>query len=729
MKTHISTLLTDLRKLKTRLLLVLFAITLALVVVNLVFVNINSTEDQIYTQTSSDLRVLSQEISQSAAGAIAGSNQAFERLSASSDAFDAAWTLINQGADAQVDSGIGIRTRLAGRESDINNISPLAQPLWNQVRANSALVLANRGQIENLHQIARTASSTVPQLQRNYDELVNRLLDNNESLSTIAVAQRQTWLSERIALNLNRIVAGDDQAQAALEQFQRDIRLFSSNHDALLRGDASIGVNRIDQPAARQALLQISALFSAIEEQATVIIDAAPQIFRASDAVDAIVRDSALLLNEATALYQSFTLSRGDHLASPLVGYVLLLVILVLITLYGTEMIRQSRTAEKTAEEVNRRNNTAVLSLLEEISELAEGDLTVEATVSEDFTGAIADSINYAVGQLRELVSAINEVTIQVTQSTKSSAGTARHLLDASEKQTRTITSVTESVREMEKNINRVSDNAMKSLDVARNSVEIASGGAEVVKNTIQGMDTIRDQIQKTSQRIKRLGESSQEIGSFVSLINDIADHTNTLSLNAAIQAAMAGDAGKGFGVVADEVHALAERSTDATRKIESLVRVIQRDISEAVYSMEKTTAEVVQGTRLAQGAGAALDDIERVSKELAALVAEITEAARSQSTTASEITGSMEKIQQITTETSAGTKATSRFITDLAELTNRLHSAVSGFSLSRTEQRALHADSELSGSAERASAVLAYPDRAKDGSNRDFNVRGAVTA
>ena len=357
------------------------------------------------------------------------------------------------------------------------------------------------------------------------------------------------------------------------------------------------------------------------------------------------------------------------------------------MSLHGVALLRDSRIAERKAGEENQKKNAAVLSLLEEISDLAKGDLTVEATVSEDFTGAIADSINYAVGQLRELVSAIIDVSMQVTEATRSSESTARHLSDASGRQTSNIMTVTESIRAMEKKINYVSDNAMQSLEVARNSVQIASGGADVVKSTIHGMNTIREQIHETSKRIKRLGESSQEIGGFVSLINNIADHTNTLSLNAAIQAAMAGDAGKGFGVVADEVHALAERSTDATRQIESLVRMIQRDINEAVSSMELTTAEVVKGTRLAQDAGSALDDIQKVSRELAALVEEITQAAQSQSYTAAQITGSMEIIQQITTETSSGAQTASEFIFNLGKLTDRLHKAVAGFSLS-TDKR-----------------------------------------
>jgi len=275
-----------------------------------------------------------------------------------------------------------------------------------------------------------------------------------------------------------------------------------------------------------------------------------------------------------------------------------------------------------------------------------------------------------------------------VTASTEASKQTVESLSESSKRQTESINSVHASIREIGDGIEQVNENAQKTLDVANKSVETAVGGAAVVKDSIAGMDTIRDQIQDTAKRIKRLGESSQEIGGFVSLINDIAEHTNTLSLNAAIQAAMAGDAGKGFAVVADEVHELAERSADATRQIESLVKVIQGDIKEAVQSMEQTTSEVVAGTKLAQHAGAALDDIQRVSKELQELVDSINEASSNQAKAASEIKGFMDVIQEMTSNTTSGIEATSEFMANLGSLTERLQNAVSGFSLDTGKTR-----------------------------------------
>src|SRR4051812_38903341 len=307
------------------------------------------------------------------------------------------------------------------------------------------------------------------------------------------------------------------------------------------------------------------------------------------------------------------------------------------------------------------RNQQAILRLLDELAPLADGDLTVQATVTEDITGTIADSINYAIGVLRDLVSTINQSAIQLDGATRQTQALSAHLAKASSAQSKQIAGATESAGTMASSTEAISGNSERAADVARHSVDVAHKGGDAVRRTIDGMNTIRETIQETSKRIKRLGESSQEIGNIVELINDIAEQTNILALNAAIQASMAGDAGRGFAVVADEVQRLAERSSSATKQIETLVRAIQNDTNEAVISMEQTTAEVVRGARLAQDAGVALEEIEGVSKILAALVESITNASQQQAALGQQISSTMMVIQQTTTQTTSGTAATAR--------------------------------------------------------------------
>lgn len=330
----------------------------------------------------------------------------------------------------------------------------------------------------------------------------------------------------------------------------------------------------------------------------------------------------------------------------------------------------------------NRHNQDAILQLLDEMGDLADGDLTVTATVTEDITGAIADSVNYTIDALRDLVENINSTTVHVASAAQETQATALHLTDASAHQTQQITDVSTAISEMAGSIEQVSQNASQSSDVAQQSVQLAAQGSEAVKNAITGMDTIREHIQETSKRIKRLGESSQEIGDIVELINDIAEQTNILSLNAAIQATMAGEAGRGFAVVADEVQRLAERSSNATKQIDALVRTIQSDTNEAINSMEKSTSGVVSGAKLSQDAGTSLEQIEAVSHQLAELINNISAAAKQQAQAAVSTSDSMNVIQEIAIQTSTGTNESAASIGRLLDLTDELRKSVSGFTL-----------------------------------------------
>jgi len=532
-------------------------------------------------------------------------------------------------------------------------------------------------------QRAATISQQMPLLNSSMEQVVNILQQRNGSSEQMLGTSRQMLSADRIIRRVQEVLQGGDNAQSAADGLSRDAQLYGSVLKGLIEGNPDSGVRPISDANARKILTEMDASWTKLADPVAKLSAAAANIADVKRAGNQASLDSQTVLLRANDLSDQIgklPLRRlfpnvwwGLFGAIAAVAFALLLVIALVTD-------QRKRFAQST--ELNQRNQEAIMRLLDEMGSLAEGDLTVKTTVSEDITGAIADSVNYAIDELRSLVTTINETSEQVSSSAQETQTTARHLANAAEQQAQQITSATSAINQIVSSMDVVSKDSAESADVAERSVKIASRGAEVVRETISGMDSIRDQIQETSKRIKRLGESSQEIGSIVELINDIAEQTNILALNAAIQAASAGEAGRGFAVVADEVQRLAERSTSATKRIETLVQTIQSDTNEAVNSMEQTTAEVVAGARLAEDAGSALGDIERVSHDLSALIQNISTAAREQSAAATDISVSMNAIQEITSQTSQGASQTADSIGTLAQLASDLRRSVAHFKL-----------------------------------------------
>ncbi|MEN9465531.1 MAG: hypothetical protein RL217_1712 [Pseudomonadota bacterium] len=656
------------------LLIVFLAVFIGITVV----VNSLSNRDEQYLEHVGELRVLSQELAKNAVEAAGGKKEAFAELKAARDNFEKRWAVLSQG-----DSESGLSP--AQFES-----MEKVQGLWNKARTNADQISRTQNTILSLHEVAATLSETIPQLQVEYDEIVEILLDSGAPADQVAVAQRQSWLAERIVRSVNKVLAGGEDAVMAADAFGRDTSLFGRVLNGMISGNVAMNITKVHNQEAVYALSEVSELFEFVSGSVDEILETSPELFQVREASDAIFSDSRAMLQLLSTLTDDIQGGSTVRAFYQLIGYVSALLAVVVIALFGMGSYRDTRRDLEESADKNEQNQMAILRLLDEIADLADGDLTASATVTEDFTGAIADSINYAIDQMRGLVSAINDTAVQVSSAAQETQATAMHLAEASEHQAQEIAGASAAINEMAVSIDQVSANASESSAVAERSVAIANKGAEVVQATISGMDNIREQIQETSKRIKRLGESSQEIGDIISLITDIADQTNILSLNAAIQASMAGDAGRGFAVVADEVQRLAERSAAATKQIEALVKTIQNDTNEAVISMEQTTTEVVRGARLAQDAGVALEEIENVSKSLAELIQNISNAARQQASSAGHISNTMNVIQEITSQTSAGTTATARSIGNLAEMANQLRESVAGFKLPEAELASL---------------------------------------
>lgn len=368
-----------------------------------------------------------------------------------------------------------------------------------------------------------------------------------------------------------------------------------------------------------------------------------------------------------------------ERLLQALVTGALILALSMIVAHLRAGDFRRAATLQA---EQNEQNQQAILRLLDELSSLADGNLTVHATVTDDITGAIADSINYAIGALRDLVATVNNSSILVDAAAKQTEAASQHLVRASETQTKHAAAASESIGQVVSAIEEVSGNAERCSDVAHHSVDVAHKGGEAVRRTIDGMNTIRETIQDTSKRIKRLGESSQEIGNIVALIEEIAEQTNILALNASIEASRAGEAGRGFAVVADEVQKLAERSSNATKQIEVLVSTIQSDTNEAVVAMERSTTDVVGGSLLAQNAGAALVEIEQVSHQIASLVQNISTSSKGQTEVVARIASNITVLREISSKALEYTASTLSAISKLSQLASELRKTVSGFVL-----------------------------------------------
>ena len=623
-----------------------------------------ASSERVASASLSQIRGLSESIAKNALAAADGQLAAFPALADQKTQFDRQLAVAQQaGGSVELKNAIG---RIASQ--------------WSTASVQVDVVVAGRESLSYVKDISSDFAINMSAIQQQNNEIVAEMLRLGLPANQVALAQRQNLLTERMSRTVDRIVEVGG-AQNLSDNLTRDSQTFVRVLAGLKSGDRDLLLTAVANPGVQTNLAQVEELFRNVASQINEMQARSEDIANVRQAATAIyvsVSDFTPAINQAEAAMAASPLD----ITSPLVGVLSASAAFIVIFLISMLIYKEANQNVSETEVQNEQNQAAILQLLDELADLADGDLRVQATVTESFTGAIADSINFSIDQLRSLVSQINETSGAVSSAADQTQNSVNQLSEAARRQAEEIAQVSEAVNGMAVSIDQVSYNAAESSSVAERSVEIANKGASVVQNTIDGMDNIRGQIQETAKRIKRLGESSQEIGDIVSLINDIADQTNILSLNAAIQASMAGDAGKGFAVVADEVQRLAERSGAAAKQISALVKTIQSDTNEAVTSMEQTTSEVVRGTRLAQDAGVALGEIESVSSSLAEIIENISDAARQQAASAGKISNTMKSIEDITSQTTEGTQATVVAVGNLAEITNELRSSVTGFKL-----------------------------------------------
>jgi len=633
-----------------------------------------SNQQSMQSSIATEMQMLSQRLARGAALAAQGQASAFAAVRDSRERFKV-------DLDALVSGGTFKGTSLdqTQESASLETLNGVKQR-WERVDAAAKKLVDNEKSLTSLAHGMEAINQGNSGLLELAQQAAQQIGQGGGSLREVDYANQLAVLSQRIAKNANTLAAADEIDPEVAFLLGKDETAFRDVMNGLAKGSDSMRLAPVRSEDARTTLAEIGKRFGAYQAGISSILSNMANLVVAKQAARSVNNEAEPLLTDTTTLADQY--QNGNRTRAFTLGLSIAFVLLALgcLAMVAKVFLNDARLRAQDSEHENKRNQEAILRLLNEMGNLADGDLTVQASVTEDVTGAIADSINFTIEELRTLVRGINSATDQVTKATQETQAISNRLFEASQRQNREIQLASASVLTMAESINEVAQNAAQSAKVAQAQLVAAEKGGSAVQDQISGMNDIRSQIQETSKRIKRLGESSLEIGEIVELISDITEQTNVLALNAAIQAASAGEAGRGFSVVAEEVQRLAERSGEATKQIEAIVKTIQADTQDAVAAMEKSTVGVVEGAKLSDAAGQALAEIQQVSRELAELIGSISAQTQRQSSSVTDVTRGMQGILKISEETTEGTKQTNVSIGQLTKLAAELRSSVAGF-------------------------------------------------
>ncbi|WP_300438690.1 methyl-accepting chemotaxis protein [Zoogloea sp.] len=659
----------QLRMLRTPF-LILAALTAALVLYQ---VRVSSFGTA-YVAAAGQMRTLSQQLAKASQLALQGEPAAFGELKRSREQFNTLLAAVTDGGDI---NGTGV----PGGSSAVTDELAAVTEAWKKTDADAEKLVKEEKNLTNLGKAVATINGKNPQLLDLSEQVAALKLQGGAAAREIATANQVVMLTQRIAKNANALLIANAIDPEVAFLLGKDTNTFREQLEQLQKMTA-------EGSDTKAKLAELEAVGKDNLSAVATILGSIQLLVKAKEAGSHIFIDSTPLLEKTTALAEGYSRAYTGFftwvsMAIILCALLALACLALMAKTYNDDIARRRHSSDNLREAAEtERNSTqqAILRLMNEMGDLADGDLTVRATVTEDITGAIADSVNYTIEELSVLVRRINDAALRVTSATESAQRTSDELLSSTERQSQELRLAGETAQSMASSMSAASEDALQSAHVARRSLEAAQKGAAAVEDTIKGMNDIREKIQETSKRIKRLGESSQEIGEIVELISDITEQTNVLALNAAIQAASAGEAGRGFSVVAEEVQRLAERSAEATKQIGAIVKTIQTDTGDAVTAMENATRDVVDGARLSETAGQELAEIERVSAETAELIERISVSTEIQAKAATQVAEKMKGILAITDRTTTGTQQTAVSIGELADLAVELKGSVSGF-------------------------------------------------
>ncbi len=615
-----------------------------------------------YEGRAGELKVLSQRLPLAAQQSVLGNTGAFKKLAEGKTAFEKTLAGLVEGDDEVPATG--------GAAKDVLE---KIRAQWDKSNPQVAQILSQQKNLITMNKNVKRINALSLDLQGVAEQLSNQLVEGGAGTREVARANRLVMLSQRLPKNANLLLTSDVIDPQVVLQLEKDTTLFRDTVQDLMEGTAGKSEHSM------QTLEDLGTNMGDMVETVGAVLANTQALLQSKLAANSLFAASDTLLQDTNQLSHDYQSIGG-------MGYLLAaafgLLAIGSLVLLGLVNINETKSRARKSEEENGRNQEAILRLMDELGELAEGNLTINASVTEDITGAVADSINYTVEELRSLVRGINNAALHMDQAASEASQVSDSLQQASRRQTEEIEETSAAVVSLAQSVQQVSGNAAESARVAEQSLAAAEKGQQAVSNAIASMNGLREQIQETSKRIKRLGESSQEIGEIVELISDITEQTNVLALNAAIQAASAGEAGRGFSVVAEEVQRLAERSADATKQIAAIVKTIQSDTQDTVAAMEISTQGVVEGAKLSDAAGQTLAEIGDVSKKLATLIADISSATQSQAESTAKVAETMQDIKSISAQTSSGTQQTAESIGGMKQLAQDLKNSVSGFKL-----------------------------------------------